>query len=97
MLGYVGGREARVREDDIATRGSVSVLRAVHPTGAGVDEFRKVKRHEIVDRRCPYARALRRVHPVGEVEDVERAHHALERETTRLAPGDPPRLGAAGA
>jgi hypothetical protein len=79
MLGHIGGREARVGKDNVASRCGVSVLGAVHPPGPGVDELRKVKRHQVVDRRCPNALALRRIHPVGEMEDVEWTDDAFER------------------
>ena len=54
-----------------------------HPLG-------EANRHEVVHRRRPHAAALRRIHPVGEVEDVERAEQALERRLPEPAPGVAP-------
>ena len=61
----------RVDEDDVARRGRVPVLATCIDLVLRGRPLGMVKRHEVVDRRRAHARALRRVHPVREVEDVE--------------------------
>ncbi len=55
--------------------------------------LRKAQRNEVVDRRCPDAGALRRIHPVREVEDVEAAEPSLGRRPLQTRPARPPRMG----
>ena len=69
-------------------RAAFGVLRAVHRLRLRGRPLGKAQRHEVVDRRRAHAAALRRVHPVGEVEDVERA------ERRARAAGRPSRLQA---
>ena len=54
----------------------VPVLRAVHAHRPAVDPVGEVERDEVVDHRRADAAALRRIHPVAEVEDVEGADDA---------------------
>ena len=78
---------AGVDEDEVAGAGGVRVLAAVHRracaalpipgSAAGTRSWMVVARN---------ARSLRRVHPVGEVQHVERAEQALGRGTTAPAP-----------
>ena len=51
-----------------------------------------VERDEVVDRRRPHARPLRREHPVAEVEDVHVAEEALGRRAAERAPRSPERV-----
>ena len=62
----------RVGEDHVAGPRGVPVLAAVHRPRALRRPLGMVQRHEIVDRRRAHAAPLRRVHPVGEVQHVER-------------------------
>ena len=89
----VARRELRVAHDEICGPRSVTVLGAVHPYGTPVCPLRKAKRDEVVDRRRPDARSLRRVHPVREVKDVEAADPALGRRPLQTRPSRPPRVG----
>ena len=83
----VASRVRRVHEDDVARRGGVSVLAAVHRARPRGRPLGMVERHEVVDRRRTHAGALRRVHPVREVQRVERAEEALRGGTAEPAPG----------
>ncbi len=67
----------RVDEDDVAGLGGVGVLAAVHRLRALRRPLREAERHEVVDRRRAHPGPLRWVHPVGEVEHVERAEKPL--------------------
>jgi hypothetical protein len=93
VLDDIVGGEAGVGEDDVAGGGGVPVLGPVHPQRSWVNEVRKMKRHEVVDRGCPHATSLRRVHPVREMEDVEPADEPLEGKPARPAPGDAKGVG----
>ena len=68
----------------------VSILRRVHRVGARRDPFAMMQRDEVVDHRRPKPAPLWREHPVGVVEDVDRAEKALDRWTAHTAPGLPP-------
>ena len=83
----VASRVRRVHEDDVARRGGVSVLAAVHRSRPRGRPLRMMERHEVVDRRRAHARALRRVHPVREVQRVERAEEPLGGRAPEPAPG----------
>ena len=52
-----------------------------------------VKRHEVVDRRRTHARALRRIHPIREVKDVELAEQSLRGRVTEPTPCRAHRVG----
>ena len=68
----------------------MAVLGAVHRLGPPLHPLRETQRHEVVHHRRAHAGALRRVHPVGEVEHVERSQEALGRRPLRAAPGRAP-------
>ena len=78
-----------VHEDDVAGLGGVSILAAVHRSRARGRPLRMMERHEVVDRGGTDPRALRWVHPVREVQCVERAEEAL-----RCGPPEPAPTGA---
>src|SRR5439155_20229779 len=65
---------------------------AVHAHGAGVQALREMQWSEIVDHRRAQARALRRPHPVAEVENVETAEKALGGWPSDGAPGSARRV-----
>ena len=73
----------RVHEDDVAGRRGVPVLATVHRPRSGGRPLGMVKRHEVVDRRRAHTRALGRVHPVREVENVELAEQSLRGRVTQ--------------
>ena len=84
---HVARGERRVGEHHVAAahvRGTsrlcIAPRPALHPLG-------EAQRHEVVHRRRPHAAALRRVHPVGVVEDVEGAEEPLRRRPAGPAPG----------
>ena len=85
--------ERRVDEEDVAGAGGVRVLAPVHRLRALRRPFREADGHEVVDRRGAYAGALRRVHPVGEVEHVEGTEEALGGGTAGDAPRRPDGVG----
>jgi hypothetical protein len=58
-----------------------------------VHEVREMQREQIVDRRGPYPVALGRIHPVGEVEDVELAYERLDGWVPKPAPSSAPEMG----
>ena len=91
-LRHVASRVRRVHEDDVAGRGGVSVLAAVHRSRARGRPLGMMERHEVVDRRRADTRALRRVHPVREVQRVERAEEPLGSRTPEPAPGSAHRM-----
>ena len=94
-LGDVVGRERRVGEDDVAgARGVRGTCGACIERVRGGHPLREVERHEVVDRRRAEPGALRRVHPVGEVEDVERAEPALGRRPAEPRPRRAPAVRA---
>ena len=75
----------RVREDDVTALRLLGVG-VVHPHGSWVELLGIFERAEIVDHRRAHARPLRRIHPVGEVQDVEAADKSLRRRATEAAP-----------
>ena len=85
-LDDVIAREARVDHHDVAGARCVAVLRTVHAPRALVYPLGEVQRHEVVHHRRAYTRPLRWVHPVAEVENVERAEHALRGRPAGAAP-----------
>jgi hypothetical protein len=93
QLDHVVGGELRVREDHVARSRRVAVLGAVHPPGARMDPVGEAERDEVVDHRRADAGALRRVHPVREVEHVEAADEPLCRRPAETAPRRAPRVG----
>ena len=82
-LGDVRRGELRDREDQVARPRRVRVLAAVHPPGQRRHPLRVVQRREVVDGRRPQPAALRRVHPVREVEDVELPQRAARPSGSR--------------
>jgi hypothetical protein len=90
----VVGGEGRVREDDVARARGVLVLARVHRARARSDPLRKVERHEVVDRRRAEPSALRRVHPVREVQHVEGSEPALCRRVAEPRPRGAPAVRA---
>jgi hypothetical protein len=78
--GVVGG-ERGVREDHPAGGGGVRVLAGVHRARPAGHPVREVERDEVVDRRRAEAGTLGRIHPIGEVEHVDRADEALDRRS----------------
>ncbi len=85
--GDVTAREGRVHEDDVAGLGRVSVLARVHRPRPRRRPLGVMKGHEVVDRGRAHPGALRRVHPVGEVQGVEGAEEPLRRGKAEPAPG----------
>ena len=85
-------RELGVREDDVAGARGVPVLRSVHPACPRLHPLRKAERNEVVDHRRPDAAALGRIHPVGEVQDVDRAEEPLDGRPAKPAPSLPPEV-----
>ena len=83
QLHDLAGRELGVDDDQVARPRRVRVLPRVHPVGLRMHPGRVAEREEVVDRRRADASPLRWVHPVGEVEDVQRAHEPLDRASTR--------------
>ena len=69
---------SQVRAAFAYLRPCIARVRAGHPLG-------EVERHEVVDRRRAQAGALRRVHPVGEVEHVERRRASARPAASRAA------------
>ena len=92
--GDIVGGEGRVGEDHAAGRRRVRVLAGVHRVRPPGHPLRVVERHEVVNRRRAQARLLGRVHPVGEVEDVEVAEPALGRRPAGPRPGRAPGVRA---
>ncbi len=90
QLDDLAGRELRVDDDQVARPGCVGVLARVHAVGLRVHPVREAEREEVVDRRRADASALWRVHPVGEVEDVERPRQPLDGTVAEPAPAGPP-------
>jgi hypothetical protein len=62
----------------------------MHPKGLRVDPVGMAERKDVVDRRRPDPRPLRRIHPVGEVKDVEAADEPFDRTSSEPAPAGPP-------
>ena len=91
LLDCIGGRELRVDEDEVAPL-SFACIDGVHAHGSGVKPLREMQRSEIVDHRCAQPRALRRPHPVAEMENVETAQEALGGWPSDGAPGSPCRV-----
>ena len=81
-----------VDEDEIGRARRVRVLGPVHRGRLRRHPLGEAQRHEVVDGRGADAAGLRRVHPVGVVEDVEVAEDALERGAAEPAPGIAPAL-----
>ncbi len=92
-LDDVGARVVGVDEDEVARARGVGVLGVVHRLRLRRRPLGKAQRHEVVDRRRAHPARLRRVHPVGVVEDVEPADDALQRGPAEPAPGVAPALG----
>jgi hypothetical protein len=92
-VGDVIAREPGVDDHDVARTRRVRVLRTVHPLRAGRHPLGMVQRDEVVDHRRPDACALRRVHPVAEVQDIEAAHETLCHRTAQPAPRRADRVG----
>ena len=86
QLDDVARREGRVREDEVARPRHVPVLRRVHAARPPLYPLRMAQRHQVVDRRGADPGALRRIHPVGEVEHVDRAEKALDSRPPQAAP-----------
>ena len=91
-LDDVAARVLGVDEDEVGRARRVRVLGAVHRRRLRRHPLRKAQRHEVVDGRRADAAGLRRVHPVGVVEDVEAAEEALERGPAEPAPRVAPAL-----
>ncbi len=68
---------AELANSDVAGAGGVAYLRPCIERVRPVTHSGKCSGHEIVDRRRAHTGALRRVHPVGEVQHVEAADEAL--------------------
>ena len=83
-------RELGVDDDQVTGPGGMLVLAGVHPVGLRVHPVRMTERNEVVDRRRADTRPLRRVHPVGEVKDVQRARKPLDGTSSQPAPGRSP-------
>ena len=79
QLAHVTRSELRVAHEDVGRPRRVPVLRAVHAHRPPVRPVGEAQRNEIVDRRRADATALRREHPVREVQHVEPAEPALRR------------------
>ena len=82
-LDDVAARVLRVDEDEVTGAGRVRVLGAVHRACLLRHPLGVPDRHEVVHGRRADATGLGRIHPVGVVEDVERAQEALERRACR--------------
>jgi hypothetical protein len=93
QLDDLAAREPRVDEDSVAGLRRVDVLRPVHSQRRRLDPVREAERDEVVDRRRAQAGALRGVHPVREVEDVERAEKPLDGQPSESAPCGAPGVG----
>ena len=78
-LGDVVRRERGDGHDHVAGAGRVRVLGEVLPARPRVHPLREAQRDQVVDDRRAQSSALARVHPVREVEDVERPGEALDR------------------
>src|SRR5262249_31904559 len=94
QLGDFAARELRVDEHAVTGSGRVLVLRPVHTPGSRLDPLRKPKGHEVVNRRRPNTGALRWIHPIREMEDVERPNDRLDRGAADPAPRASPNLGS---
>ena len=92
QLDDVARGERRVREDEVARARRVPVLRRVHAARAALHPLRMAQRHEVVDRRRADPSALRRIHPVREVEHVDRAEEALDARPAEPAPALAPEV-----
>ena len=90
QLDDLARRELRVDDDQIARLRRLGVLARVHAVGLRVHPVREAEWEEVVDRRRTDASTLWRVHPVGEVEDVEGTRQPLDRTVAELAPAGPP-------
>ena len=84
--------ELGVDEDHVAGARGVPVLGAVHPLRPALHPLGEAQRHEVVDHRRADPAALRRVHPVDEVEHVDRPEEALDRRPPGAAPALPPEV-----
>ena len=85
-LDDVGACEARVDDHHVARLSRMPVLRAVHTARALVNPVGEVQRHEVVHHRRAHTGALRRVHPITEMENVEAPEHALRRRPAGATP-----------
>ena len=78
--------ELRVREHDVAPARLVRI-RGVHAHGPRMQFLGILQRPEVVDHRCAHPGALRRIHPVRELENVEATDEPLGRRPSEPAPG----------
>ena len=92
VLRHVVRRVLAVDHDHVASPRRVPVLGEVLPPGARVHQVGEVQRHEIVDQSRAHAVPLGRVHPVGEVEDVQRPREPLHWRVAGMAPGRSPEV-----
>ena len=89
-LVHVRSGEAGVDEDEVTRARGVSVLAAVHAVRPPSHVVREAKRVEVVDGRDAEAASLWRIHPVGEVENVDRPEKALDVRAAETAPRSAP-------